>query len=191
MKKHQMELIDEAYLKKLACIKLTWEDMMISSNVKSALDNIRNWIIGRRRIQQNYQSNKNLNIGFIAVFHGNLSCEKLLSTFLIGKEFDMPVYRIDLSKIVSKYIGETEKNLDRIFESVSNNHILFFDEADALFGKRTQVSDANDRYANIENSYFLQEIENIKGLAILNYRKITDVDNAFLRRINSVINFSS
>jgi SpoVK/Ycf46/Vps4 family AAA+-type ATPase len=109
---------------------------------------------------------------------------------VIANELQLDLYKVDLSAVVSKYIGETEKNLAKIFkEAASSNAILFFDEADALFGKRTKVSDAHDRYANIETSYLLQKMEAYEGVAILatNFRE--NIDHAFMRRIRFLVEF--
>ncbi len=125
-----------------------------------------------------------------ALFTGAPGTGKTMAVSILGNEIGLDVYRIDLSKIVSKYIGETEKNLSRIFDSAENSGvILFFDEADAVFGKRTEIKDAHDRYANIEISYLLQRIEDYKGIVILatNFRK--NIDEAFSRRIRFIIDF--
>src|SRR5690606_19466901 len=105
-------------------------------------------------------------------------------------ELDLDLYRIDLSRVVSKYIGETEKNLARVFDAAEEGGaILLFDEADALFGKRTEVKDSHDRYANIEVSYLLQRMEAYRGLAILTTNLKSALDDAFLRRLRFVITF--
>jgi SpoVK/Ycf46/Vps4 family AAA+-type ATPase len=109
---------------------------------------------------------------------------------IVANELGLDLYKIDLSTVVSKYIGETEKNLARIFAAAENaNAILFFDEADALFGKRSEVSDAHDRYANIEISYLLQKMEEYDGVAILATNLRQNLDNAFLRRLAFAIHF--
>ena len=108
----------------------------------------------------------------------------------IAAELALPLYRIDLSQVVNKYIGETEKNLRRLFDAAdAADVILFFDEADALFGKRTEVKDAHDRYANLEVSYLLERMERFKGLAILATNRKKDLDEAFLRRLRFVVEF--
>ena len=108
----------------------------------------------------------------------------------IAAELELPLYRIDLSQVVNKYIGETEKNLRRLFDAAdAADVILFFDEADALFGKRTEVKDAHDRYANLEISYLLERMERFKGLAILATNRKKDLDEAFLRRLRFVVEF--
>ena len=109
---------------------------------------------------------------------------------LIGQQSGKEVYRIDLSMVVSKYIGETEKNFKKIFDAAENkNWILFFDEADALFGKRTNVRDAHDRYANQEIAYLLQRMENYNGLVILATNMKNNIDEAFKRRFQTIISF--
>ena len=108
----------------------------------------------------------------------------------LADELELPLYRIDLSQVVNKYIGETEKNLRRLFDAAdAADVILFFDEADALFGKRTEVKDAHDRYANLEISYLLERMERFKGLAILATNRKKDLDEAFLRRLRFVVEF--
>lgn len=115
---------------------------------------------------------------------------KKMTAAVIGNELGREVYRIDLSMVVSKYIGETEKNLSKIFAKAEDkNWILFFDEADALFGKRTNVKDAHDKYANQEVAYLLQEIETRDGLVILATNMKNNIDDAFIRRFNSVLYF--
>ncbi len=109
---------------------------------------------------------------------------------ILATELDLPMYRIDLSQVVNKYIGETEKNLKRVFDAADvSDMILFFDEADALFGRRTEVSDAHDRYANLEISYLLERMERFKGLAILATNRKKDLDEAFLRRLRYIVDF--
>ena len=109
---------------------------------------------------------------------------------VIAHELQLDLYKIDLSSVVSKYIGETEKNLAKIFhEAETSNAILFFDEADALFGKRTKISDAHDRYANIETSYLLQRVEAYEGVVILATNLRENMDEAFTRRIKFIVDF--
>ena len=128
--------------------------------------------------------------GLSALFAGAPGTGKTMAAEVIAAEADMPLYRIDLSQVVNKYIGETEKNLRRLFDAADAvDAILFFDEADALFGKRTEVRDAHDRYANLEVSYLLERMERFKGLAILATNRKKDLDEAFLRRLRFVIDF--
>lgn len=108
----------------------------------------------------------------------------------MGKHFDKDVYRVDLSQVVSKYIGETEKNLEKVFFKAENKEwILFFDEADALFGKRSNVSSAHDKFANQEVSYLLQRVEDYQGLIILASNFKNNIDQAFVRRFNAIVHF--
>jgi SpoVK/Ycf46/Vps4 family AAA+-type ATPase len=109
---------------------------------------------------------------------------------VLGHELQLDLYRIDLSQVINKYLGETEKNLDRIFTAAENsNAILFFDEADALFGKRSEVRDSHDRYANIEISYLLQKMEEYQGISILATNLKQNLDEAFMRRLQAVVEF--
>ncbi|MBT8768528.1 ATP-binding protein [Metapseudomonas boanensis] len=128
--------------------------------------------------------------GLAALFAGPPGTGKTMAAEAIAAELALPLYRIDLSQVVNKYIGETEKNLRRLFDAAdSADVILFFDEADALFGKRTEVKDAHDRYANLEISYLLERMERFKGLAILATNRRKDLDEAFLRRLRFVVEF--
>lgn len=128
--------------------------------------------------------------GLCALFAGPPGTGKTMAAEVIAAELDLPLYRIDLSQVVNKYIGETEKNLRRLFDAAdASDVILFFDEADALFGKRTEVKDSHDRYANLEISYLLERMERFKGLAVLATNRKQDLDEAFLRRLRFVIDF--
>ncbi len=128
--------------------------------------------------------------GLSALFAGAPGTGKTMCAEALASELDLPLYRIDLSQVVNKYIGETEKNLKRLFDAAdAADLILFFDEADSLFGKRTEVKDAHDRYANLEVSYLLERMERFKGLALLATNRKKDLDEAFLRRLRFVIEF--
>jgi hypothetical protein len=128
--------------------------------------------------------------GLKALFSGASGTGKTMAAGVIARELELDLYKIDLSAIVSKYIGETEKNLDRIFRAAqTSNAMLFFDEADALFGKRSEVKDAHDRYANIEVAYLLQKIEEYEGAVILASNLIRNIDDAFSRRMHYVVEF--
>jgi SpoVK/Ycf46/Vps4 family AAA+-type ATPase len=125
-----------------------------------------------------------------ALFTGPPGTGKTMAAQVIARELGLDLYRVDLSGVVSKYIGETEKNLSKIFkEAETSNAILFFDEADALFGKRTEVSDAHDRYANIETSYLLQKMEEYEGVVLLSTNLRENMDEAFTRRIRFIVEF--
>ncbi|MGH2648882.1 MAG: ATP-binding protein [Ginsengibacter sp.] len=145
-----------------------------------------------RSIKNQFAKTKtgNVKAGYKVLLSGPPGSHKKRLAAIIGNETGLPVYRIDLSKVVSKYIGETEKNLNKIFSHAENKDwILFFDEADALFGKRTDVKDSHDRYANQEVTYLLQKIEDYKGPVILSTNKKSNIDQAFTRRLNSIIHF--
>jgi hypothetical protein len=128
--------------------------------------------------------------GLSVLFAGPPGTGKTMAAEILAIKLDLPMYRIDLSQVVNKYIGETEKNLKRVFDAADvSDMILFFDEADSLFGRRTEVSDAHDRYANLEISYLLERMERFKGLAILATNRKRDLDEAFLRRLRYIIDF--
>jgi len=128
--------------------------------------------------------------GLSVLFSGPPGTGKTLAAEVVAREVDLDLYAVDLSGVVSKYIGETEKNLSQIFaEARTSNAILFFDEADALFGKRTEVSDAHDRYANIETGYLLQKMDEYDGVVILATNLRQNLDDAFTRRIRFAVEF--
>jgi SpoVK/Ycf46/Vps4 family AAA+-type ATPase len=125
-----------------------------------------------------------------ALFAGQSGTGKTMAAEVIANDLGLDVYKIDLSGLVSKYIGETEKNLARVFEEASDtNAILFFDEADAVFGKRSEVRDSHDRYANIEVSYLLQKMEEYDGIVVLATNLRSNLDEAFLRRMRAIVEF--
>lgn len=168
-----------------------WDDMVVPSDTRMALEEINIWLKERDRLAQDEVISRKAKRGYRALFYGPSGTGKTMAACLLGKEAGLPVYRIDLSMVVSKYIGETEKNLSLIFEKAENKEwILFFDEADALFGKRTQVSTSNDRYANQEVSYLLQRIEDFNGLVILSSNFKANIDSAFTRRFQSIVKFT-
>ena len=126
----------------------------------------------------------------MALFAGESGTGKTLAAEAIANEVDLDLYRVDLATLVSKYIGETEKNLKRLFDAAeASGAVLLFDEADALFGKRSEVKDSHDRYANIEVAYLLQRVEAYRGLAVLTTNMKSALDRAFLRRIRFVVSF--
>jgi len=170
--------------------KMEWNDLVLPKETFKQIQQIKLWLKHEQALRYDLGLNKRLSPGYRVLFHGASGTGKTLTASLLGKEFDMPVYRIDLSQIVSKYIGETEKNLSRIFSRAENkNWILFFDEADALFGKRTTTKDSHDRYANQGISYLLQRTENFNGLIILASNFKENIDDAFARRLNQIIKF--
>jgi ATPase family associated with various cellular activities (AAA) len=169
---------------------MEWEDLVLDNLVMDQIDEIKAWIEHEHTIMQDWGMSKKLKPGYRSLFYGPPGTGKTLTATLLGKRTNREVYRVDLSMVVSKYIGETEKNLSRIFEQAEHkNWILFFDEADALFGKRTKVEDAHDRYANQEVSYLLQRIEDFPGSIILASNFKSNMDDAFTRRFQNVIHF--
>lgn len=169
---------------------LKWKDMVLDYNTLEALDEINTWITHQNTIMKDWGLGRILKPGYRALLYGPPGTGKTLAATLLGQKNNMDVYRIDLSMIVSKYIGETEKNLARVFDLAENrNWILFFDEADALFGKRTSTNTSNDRHANQEVAYLLQRIEDFPGMIILATNLRNNIDEAFSRRFQSVIYF--
>lgn len=170
--------------------KLTWDDLVLPYNLREELDHISRWLANGTAIRERWQLDAFLKRGYRCLFHGPPGTGKTLTASLLGKQHGMDVYRIDLSMIVSKYIGETEKNLAKIFDRAEHqNWILFFDEADALFGKRTETNNSNDRHANQEVAYLLQRIEDFPGMIILATNLKDNLDEAFFRRFQSVLYF--
>lgn len=169
---------------------MRWEDLVLPETTVSQLEEIRAWLEHGDTLLRDWGMSQRLRPGFTSLFFGPPGTGKTLSACLLGKLCQCEVYKIDLSMVVSKYIGETEKNLARVFDQAEQRRwILFFDEADALFGKRTQVNDSHDRYANQEISFLLQRIEEFKGVVILASNLKANIDDAFLRRFQSVIHF--
>ncbi|WP_169334353.1 ATP-binding protein [Rubritalea marina] len=169
---------------------LQWDDLVLSPGVKSQVMEIRTWMEHEEKINNAWGLKKILKPGYRALFHGPPGTGKTLTAGLLGSALGRDVYRIDLSMVVSKFIGETEKNLAAVFDLAENeNWVLFFDEADALFGKRTQTQSSNDRFANQEVSYLLQRVEDFPGLVILASNFKGNVDPAFVRRFQSLIYF--
>lgn len=171
--------------------KMEWEDVVLDRLVVIQLQEIMAWLQHAPVLMENWDLAKKLKPGYRALFYGPPGTGKTLTATLIGKTTGRKVYKIDLSMLVSKYIGETEKNLSRIFDVAQHqNWILFFDEADALFGKRTTADSANDRHANQQTAYLLQRIEDFPGVVILATNLKTNMDDAFARRFQSIIHFT-
>jgi hypothetical protein len=170
--------------------EMEWEDLVLPPDTQEEIRELEAWIRYEHVLMNQWTIGRRLRPGYRCLFHGPSGTGKTLTAALIGKRLGRDVYRIALSSVVSKYIGETEKNLERIFGRAENmNCILFFDEADALFGKRTTVSDAHDRYANQEVSYLLQRVEDFAGVVILASNFIGNIDDAFMRRFQAVVHF--
>lgn len=167
-----------------------WNDLVLPEDIEEQIGELKIWMTYNDRLMNEWKMHKKLKPGYRVLFHGPSGTGKTLTASLLGKHTGRDVFRVNLSTIVSKYIGETEKNLEKLFSKADNKDwILFFDEADALFGKRTEVSDSHDRYANQEVSYLLQRVENFGGLVILSTNFKTNIDDAFLRRFNAIIKF--
>lgn len=170
----------------------TWEDIVLSSYQKTQLREICDRVKYHHLVWETwgFKTKKSLGRGLNVMFSGASGTGKTMAAEIIAQELKLDLYKIDLSQMVSKYIGETEKNLNQIFTTATNaNAILLFDEADALFGKRSNVKDARDRYANLEVSYLLQKIEEYEGLAILTTNLRGNMDEAFMRRLQFIIEF--
>jgi hypothetical protein len=175
---------------KLLTTQMQWDDLVVTSQTMAGIMEIESWITHNRALMQEWEMSRKLKPGYRALFYGPPGTGKTLTATLIGKRTERDVFRIDLSTVVSKYIGETEKNLSKLFDRAEHKEwILFFDEADALFGKRTNVNDANDRYANQETAYLLQRIEDYNGLVVLASNHKQNIDSAFMRRFQSIVYF--
>lgn len=169
---------------------MNWDDLILHPNTLRQILEIENWVIHSDTLLHTWGMKKRIKPGYRSLFYGPPGTGKTLTATLLGKKTGKDVFRIDLSRVVSKYIGETEKNLSRLFDKAENkNWILFFDEADALFGKRTDIRDAHDKYANQEVAYLLQRIEGYNGLVILASNQRGNIDDAFVRRFQSIIHF--
>jgi len=166
------------------------EDAVLNEQTAQQVNDIAVWLTHHNQLFKDENLKRKVKPGYRVLFHGPSGTGKTLTAALLGKQFEKDVYRIDLSQVVSKYIGETEKNLESVFRRAeSKNWILFFDEADALFGKRTNVQSSHDKYANQEVSYLLQRIEDYPGLLILASNFKSNLDDAFIRRFHSIIHF--
>ncbi len=170
--------------------KMDWNDLVLNRKTEQQIQDIKIWLDHNASFMNDWGMEKKIKPGFRALFYGPPGTGKTLTATLLGKQFQKDVYRIDLSQVVSKYIGETEKNLEKVFNKAQNKDwILFFDEADALFGKRTNVQNSHDKYANQEVSYLLQRVEDFTGLIILASNYKSNIDAAFIRRFNAIIHF--
>jgi AAA+ superfamily predicted ATPase len=170
--------------------EMEWDDLVLHPKTLQQIREIENWIQYNDTLLQDWGMKKKIKPGYRALFYGPPGTGKTLTATLLGKYTGKDVFRIDLSRVISKYIGETEKNLSRLFDKAENKDwILFFDEADALFGKRTEIRDAHDKYANQEVAYLLQRVESYNGLVILATNQRANIDDAFVRRFQTIIHF--
>jgi len=167
-----------------------WDDLSLPSDVHAQLRELYGAIRSRRTVHETWGFERKLSLGkgVTALFAGPSGTGKTMSAEIIANELGLDLYKLDLSTVVDKYVGETERNLRRIFDAAANG-VLFFDEADALFGKRSDVKDAHDRYANIEVNYLLQRLEETSGVVVLATNLMGNLDSAFLRRLQHVVEF--
>ena len=181
---------NESFPAKLLETKLDWQDLILPNHTQNQISEIYTWYNHHHTLLDNWGMEGRIKQGYRVLFHGPPGTGKTLTAALIGKKTGQDVYRIDLSKVISKFIGETEKNLARIFDKAENKDwILFFDEADALFSKRTEGDSSNDRHANQEVAYLLQRIEDFNGLVVLATNLKKNIDIAFLRRFQTLVHF--
>ena len=169
-----------------------WGDIILPTDQLRLLHEIVDTVRGRPRVLDEWGVGQKLasSRGVTVLFAGAPGTGKTMAAEVMAAELGLDLYKIDLSTVISKYIGETEKNLERIFnEAEASNAILFFDEADALFGKRSEVRDSHDRYANVEISYLLQRMEAYNGVTILATNLRSNLDEAFTRRLQFAVDF--
>jgi ATPase family associated with various cellular activities (AAA) len=169
-----------------------WEDLVVPAGVKGLLRDLTHQVRHRVTVYDDWGFGRRSNrgMGISALFAGESGTGKTMAAEVIAGELGLDLYRVELSAVMSKYIGETEKNLRRVFDAAeTSGAVLLFDEADAIFSRRTEVKDSHDRYANLEVAYLLQRMENYRGLAILTTNLRSNVDRAFLRRLRFVVQF--
>jgi hypothetical protein len=182
---------DEIFPAQRVTTGLEWNELVLPESTLAQIEEVRDWLNHSPTLLGDWGLSKRLRPGYVCLFHGPSGTGKTLTACLLGKLCARDVYRIDLSMVVSKYIGETEKNLARVFALAERRGwILFFDEADALFGQRTRIDSAHDRYANQEVSFLLQRIEDFPGVVILSSNFKRNIDEAFIRRFQSVVAFN-
>ena len=173
-------------------VKADWNQLVLPQEQNALLHQITDQVEQRNRVYESFGLHEQMKegLGISALFTGESGTGKTMAAEVIANALNLDLYRIDLSAVVSKYIGETEKNLHKLFDTAEDSGaILFFDEADALFGKRSEVKDGHDRYANIETNYLLQRMESYRGLAILATNTKDSLDKAFMRRLRFIVDF--
>lgn len=167
-----------------------WDNLVLRPDVMSRLDELLAWFRGGEKLMKDTPFGRRMRPGYRCLFHGQSGTGKTMAAALLAKRADRAILRIDLASTVSKWVGETSRNLARVFDRAEDqNWVLFFDEADALFGKRTQLKDAHDRYANQEVSYLLQRMDEFDGTMILATNLRDNLDTAFTRRFDSIVFF--
>jgi SpoVK/Ycf46/Vps4 family AAA+-type ATPase len=192
LKRHTTSQLELEQLAQRINVKTDWKQLRLPQEQVSLLHQIAEHARQRNRMLENYGLPDKIKrgVGISALFTGTSGTGKTLAAQVIANDQKLDLYRVDLSNVVSKYIGETEKNLGRIFDVAGDsNAVLLFDEADSLFGKRSEVKDAHDRYANISNDYLLQRIESYQGIVILTTNSKESIDHAFIRRLRFIVDF--
>ena len=170
----------------------SWDDLIISDEQKRQMQMICNQVRYRSIVNEDWGFRKKspYGRGLCALFYGSPGTGKTMAVQVMANELGLDLYRIDLSQLSSKYIGETQKNISALFNKAKNiNAMLFFDEADSMFAKRSEVKDANDRYANADTAFLLQKLEDYEGITILATNYVNNIDDAFKRRIKFMVNF--
>lgn len=173
-------------------LPFTREDLVVPASVAGELDLAVAWVRHRKTVLEEWGFARRMTMGrgLTALFTGKPGVGKTMAAQILARELAADLYRVDLSRVMSKYIGETERNLSQLFdEAQASGVVLFFDEADALFGKRTEVKDAHDRYANVEIGYLLTRMEEYDGVTILSTNRLRDLDEAFVRRFQVLVQF--
>ncbi len=182
---------DPAFPAQKISTPMKWSDVVLHHSTLEQVDEITTWITHSQTLLNEWDLASKIKPGYRVLFYGPPGTGKTLTATLIGKQTGRDVYRVDVSLVLDKYIGETEKNLSRVFDTAINRDwILFFDEADSLFGKRTAANSSNDRHANQQTSYLLQKIEDFPGVVILATNLKANMDDAFTRRFQGMIHFA-
>jgi SpoVK/Ycf46/Vps4 family AAA+-type ATPase len=192
MKRHTTSQLELEQLAQQIKVKTDWKQLHLPLEQVSLLHKITDHVSRRNRMLEDYGLPDRIKrgVGISALFTGISGTGKTMAAQVIANDLKLDLYRVDLSRVVSKYIGETEKNLARLFDAAEeSNTILLFDEADSLFGKRTDVKDAHDRYANVSIAYLLERLESYEGLVILSTNSKNSLDKAFIRRLQFVVDF--
>jgi adenylate kinase family enzyme len=184
--------LSSAFPAQVISTPLDWQDLVLDYSVMQQINEIKAWLSHGQTLMNDWGLAKKIKPGYRALFYGPPGTGKTLTASLLAQSTGREIYRVDLSMIVSKYIGETEKNLSKVFDAAAHkNWILFFDEADALFGQRTSASSSNDRHANQQTGYLLQKIEDFPGVVILATNLKANMDEAFSRRFQAMIGFKA